>query len=85
MRAAVAKHEKVKHTLDGLSDAEVMEKLGHTGVFPEGRFFPDTYRFVRGMSDVELLQQAYMRRRKSWPRNGPSGPLTCLIVTHTKR
>ncbi|WP_460418500.1 endolytic transglycosylase MltG [Pseudomonas sp. microsymbiont 2] len=61
VRAAVAKHEKLKHTLDGLSDSEVMDKLGHTGVFPEGRFFPDTYRFVRGMSDVELLQQAYMR------------------------
>lgn len=61
VRAAVAKHEKIKHTVDGLSDAEVMDKLGHTGVFPEGRFFPDTYRFVRGMSDVELLQQAYMR------------------------
>lgn len=53
--------KKIKHTLDGLSDSEVMDKLGHTGVFPEGRFFPDTYRFVRGMSDVELLQQAYMR------------------------
>ncbi|WP_313646712.1 endolytic transglycosylase MltG [Pseudomonas sp.] len=61
VRAAVAKHEKLKHTLDSLSDAQVMDKLGHTGVFPEGRFFPDTYRFVRGMSDVELLQQAYMR------------------------
>ncbi|MBC3413004.1 endolytic transglycosylase MltG [Pseudomonas sp. SWRI51] len=61
VRAAVAKHEKLGHTIDGLSDAEVMDKLGHTGVHPEGRFFPDTYRFVRGMSDVELLQQAYMR------------------------
>ncbi|MEX5588405.1 endolytic transglycosylase MltG [Pseudomonas urmiensis] len=61
VRAAVAKHEKLKHTLEGLSDAEVMDKLGHSGVFPEGRFFPDTYRFVRGMSDVELLQQAYLR------------------------
>ena len=61
VRAALARHEKVKQTLEGLSDAEVMERLGHTGVFPEGRFFPDTYRFVRGMSDVELLQQAYMR------------------------
>ena len=61
VRAAVAKHEKIKHTLGGLSDSEVMDRLGHTGVFPEGRFFPDTYRFVRGMSDVELLQQAYMR------------------------
>lgn len=61
VRSAVARHEKIKHTLDGLSDSEVMDKLGHTGVFPEGRFFPDTYRFVRGMTDVELLQQAYMR------------------------
>ncbi|MEK2612011.1 endolytic transglycosylase MltG [Pseudomonas shirazensis] len=61
VRAAVAKHEKITQTLDGLSDAEVMDKLGHNGVFPEGRFFPDTYRFVRGMSDVEFLQQAYMR------------------------
>ncbi|MHC6224717.1 endolytic transglycosylase MltG [Pseudomonas sp. X10] len=61
VRAALAKHEKIKQTLDGLSDAEVMDRLGHTGVFPEGRFFPDTYRFVRGMTDVELLQQAYMR------------------------
>ncbi|AIR91565.1 endolytic transglycosylase MltG [Pseudomonas cremoricolorata] len=61
VRAALARHDTLQHTLDGLSDAEVMDKLGHSGVFPEGRFFPDTYRFVRGMTDVELLQQAYMR------------------------
>nr|WP_305777817.1 endolytic transglycosylase MltG [Pseudomonas sp. Hg5Tf] len=61
VRFALAKHEKIKQTLDGLSDAEVMDKLGHPGVFPEGRFFPDTYRFVRGMTDVEFLQQAYAR------------------------
>ncbi|MET3053418.1 endolytic transglycosylase MltG [Pseudomonas alkylphenolica] len=61
VRSALAKHEKIKQTLDGLSDAEVMDKLGHPGVFPEGRFFPDTYRFVRGMTDVEFLQQAYAR------------------------
>lgn len=61
VRAALARHEKIKQTLDGLSDAEVMDRLGHPTVFPEGRFFPDTYKFVRGMSDVELLQQAYAR------------------------
>ncbi|OAI83721.1 endolytic transglycosylase MltG [Pseudomonas putida] len=61
VRAALARHEKIKHTLDGMSDAEVMDQLGHPTVFPEGRFFPDTYKFVRGTSDVELLQQAYAR------------------------
>ncbi|WP_191833380.1 endolytic transglycosylase MltG [Pseudomonas fluorescens] len=61
VRSALVRHEKIKQTLDGLSDAEVMDKLGHPGVFPEGRFFPDTYRFVRGMTDVEFLQQAYAR------------------------
>ncbi|VVO13203.1 endolytic transglycosylase MltG [Pseudomonas fluorescens] len=61
VRAALAKAEKLEQTLDGLSDSQVMEKLGHDGIFPEGRFFPDTYRYVRGMTDVELLKKAYDR------------------------
>ncbi|WP_144434740.1 endolytic transglycosylase MltG, partial [Pseudomonas syringae] len=47
--------------LAGLSDSELMAKIGHPDVFPEGRFFPDTYRYVRGMTDAELLKQAYNR------------------------
>lgn len=38
--------------------------LGQIGVdvdHPEGWFFPDTYRYVAGISDVELLQQAHQR------------------------
>ncbi|MDO7902865.1 endolytic transglycosylase MltG [Pseudomonas sp. K1(2024)] len=88
LRAALAKHDKIKHTLEGLSDSEVMEKLGHEGVFPEGRFFPDTYRFVRGMSDVELLQQAYLRLdevlAKEWAQRAGdlpySDPYQALIM-----
>ena len=78
VRSALAKHEKIRQTLDGLSDSQVMEKLGHPGVFPEGRFFPDTYRFVRGMSDVEFLQQAYARLEevlaKEWNERSPAVP-----------
>ena len=59
VRAALAKQEKLTQTLVGLSDTQVMDKLGHPGVFPEGRFFPDTYKYVRGMTDEELLAQAY--------------------------
>ncbi|VVP23745.1 hypothetical protein PS838_03977 [Pseudomonas fluorescens] len=61
VRQALAKEEKLEQTLEGLSDSQVMEKLGHNGIFPEGRFFPDTYRYVRGMTDVELLKKAYDR------------------------
>ncbi|KPW31631.1 Uncharacterized protein ALO87_02028 [Pseudomonas syringae pv. apii] len=61
VRAALAKQAKLDQTLAGLSDSELMAKIGHPDVFPEGRFFPDTYRYVRGMTDAELLKQAYNR------------------------
>ncbi|KPG92590.1 aminodeoxychorismate lyase [Pseudomonas sp. RIT-PI-q] len=80
VRAALAKDEKLDQTLNGLSDSEVMDKLGHSGIFPEGRFFPDTYRFVRGMSDVELLKLAYDRLdevlAKEWSQRAADVPYT---------
>jgi UPF0755 protein len=80
VRAALAKDEKLEQTLNGLSDSEVMSKLGHTGIFPEGRFFPDTYRFVRGMTDVDLLKKAYDRLdevlAKEWEQRAADVPYT---------
>ena len=49
----------LKHTLDGLTDAEVMARLGYPDEHPEGRFLPETYNFPRGLSDVEFLRRAY--------------------------
>ncbi|MPQ85605.1 endolytic transglycosylase MltG [Pseudomonas sp. MAFF 730085] len=80
VRSALAKHEKIVQTLSGLSDSEVMEKLGHPGVFPEGRFFPDTYRFVRGMTDVDFLKKAYNRLddvlAQEWSKRAADAPYT---------
>ncbi|EJM56685.1 MULTISPECIES: endolytic transglycosylase MltG [Pseudomonas] len=80
VRAALAKEEKLDHSLNGLSDSQVMDKLGHTGIFPEGRFFPDTYRYVRGMSDIELLKTAYDRLdevlAKEWDQRAADTPYT---------
>ena len=80
VRAALAKQEKLEQTLTSLSDSEVMDKLGHTGVFPEGRFFPDTYRFVRGMTDADLLEKAYQRLdevlAKEWSKRSADAPYT---------
>lgn len=80
VRTALARHEKLGQTLSGLSDAQVMEKLGHPGIFPEGRFFPDTYRFVRGMTDADLLEKAYNRLEdvlaQEWSKRAPDLPYT---------
>ena len=61
VRAALSRQDRLEQQLQGLSDAEVMAKLGQPEQNPEGRFFPDTYRYVRGMSDLDLLKQAYSR------------------------
>lgn len=37
----------------------VMTALGHAAVSPEGRFFPDTYYFPAGTTDIEFLRRAY--------------------------
>src|SRR3546814_15813291 len=58
--------------------SEVMDRLGHSGIFPEGRFFPDTYRFVRGTSDADLLKIAYNRLEevlaKEWAQRAADLP-----------
>ncbi|RMN90685.1 hypothetical protein ALQ50_02745 [Pseudomonas coronafaciens pv. coronafaciens] len=78
VRAALAKQAKLDQTLAGLSDSELMAKIGHPDVFPEGRFFPDTYRYVRGMTDAELLKQAYSRLEEvldeEWRAKSPEAP-----------
>lgn len=63
-RRKIETHPVLEQTLKGLSDAEVMEQIGHPGVHPEGRFFPDTYLFPRGFTDVELLKKALNRMEK---------------------
>jgi UPF0755 protein len=57
-RAALAKAEGLKHDAKDLSDDELMSKLGMPGVAPEGRFFPDTYTYGKGTSELHLMQRA---------------------------
>lgn len=63
-RDLLAHQPKLEQTLAGLDDGEVMKRLGKAEASPEGRFFPDTYRYVRGMRDIDLLKQAYQRMDK---------------------
>lgn len=64
LRAALAQQEKLEQTLSDLGDKEVMAAVGWPQAHPEGWFFPDTYRYVRGMRDVDLLKQAAKRQQQ---------------------
>jgi UPF0755 protein len=58
LRDALDGHPNVRHETKGLSDAAVLQRLGLNEAHPEGLFFPDTYRFARGTSDLDLLRAA---------------------------
>ncbi|MGF6346536.1 endolytic transglycosylase MltG [Variovorax sp. W2I14] len=58
VRAALGKADQLKPESVGLSDDALMAKLGKPGVHPEGRFFPDTYTYSKGSTDIALLQRA---------------------------
>jgi UPF0755 protein len=58
VRAAVAADPVLEHTLMDVDDAALMERLGRAGEHPEGRFFPDTYHFSRGTTDLDFLRRA---------------------------
>jgi peptidoglycan lytic transglycosylase G len=58
MLRALGSNPYLKHTLEGIPAADLLARIGAPGTHPEGRFFPDTYRFARGTSDVEVLRLA---------------------------
>lgn len=70
MRERLAKNDAIKHTINNLSDAQIMELIGANEKHPEGLFFPDTYYFNRNTEDVVILKQAYINMRnklnKAW-------------------
>lgn len=79
VRQALARAEQLKPDSQGLSDADIMERLGRAGVPAEGRFFPDTYTYAKGSSDIAVLRRALhaMDRRldAAWAQRAPDTPL----------
>jgi UPF0755 protein len=79
VREALRKAEKLKPDSASLSDAQLMQSLERPGVHPEGRFFPDTYTYSKGSSDLAVLRRA-MRSMDAhlaaaWAERNPKIPL----------
>ncbi|MEJ6023246.1 endolytic transglycosylase MltG [Ramlibacter sp. PS4R-6] len=88
VRAALAKEDTLRPDTKAMSDEQLMATLGRPGVHPEGRFFPDTYTYAKGSSDVKVLQRAMRamdkRLAQAWeqrtPRSVAKTPDEALIV-----
>lgn len=78
MRQAIAGHKGLKHDTVGLSDSELMEKLGSEYKQPEGLFFPDTYLFAKGSSELAIYKQAHTALLQhlgtAWAQRAPDLP-----------
>lgn len=71
MLQALNKAPRIKHTINNLSNSEIMQRLGSKYTNPEGLFFPDTYRYTMNTTDLSILQKSYNKMQlvldKLWP------------------
>lgn len=78
MREALNRHEDIRHLSIPMTDEEILRQIGATERVAEGLFFPDSYFFDSGMSDLDILKRAYetMQRKlaKSWETRAPGLP-----------
>jgi UPF0755 protein len=78
LRAALDAHAFLRHDSRGLSDAQLLQKLAAREAHPEGLFFPDTYLFAKGTSDLHVLRRAYQATQRhlaeEWAARDPSVP-----------
>ncbi|MCX8518367.1 MAG: endolytic transglycosylase MltG, partial [Rhodoferax sp.] len=79
LRQALKKADQLRLLTEGWSAAEIMQQLGKPGVPAEGRFFPDTYTYAKGSTDLAVLQRAARAMDKklqaAWAQRLPNLPL----------
>ena len=77
-RMALDSSPDLRHDTSGLEDTDILSRIQATEGHPEGLFFPDTYLFARGSSDLAVLRRAYraMQRhlRAEWDARAPNAP-----------
>lgn len=79
LRAELAADPRLRNAVADLDPAALMQRLGCEGCWAEGRFLPETYQFVRGDRDLDLLARAHraMEREleQAWRNRDPELPL----------
>ena len=79
LREALDRTDGLLHATQGLDDAAVMQRIGHPEEHPEGRFLPETYAFIKGDSDLDILRHAWQAMDQfldtAWPQRDADLPL----------
>jgi UPF0755 protein len=79
LMVAVRREGSLIQTLESLDQEQIMSQLGLEGVHPEGRFYPDTYHFPKGTTDMDFLLRAYRRMERflqsAWEKREEKLPL----------
>jgi UPF0755 protein len=77
-RAELDANPNLRHDSQGLEDGEILKRIQATESHPEGLFFPDTYLFARGSSDLAVLRRAYRALQRhlktEWDARLPNVP-----------
>ncbi|WP_296949642.1 endolytic transglycosylase MltG [uncultured Massilia sp.] len=80
MRQVVDAAPNLKHDTAKLSDQELLAKVTSDYKAPEGLFFPDTYLFAKGTSDLDVYKQAHeamvKRLKAAWDKRETGLPYT---------
>ncbi len=79
IRKILDEHPAIKHETLGLRDADILQKLSIKEPSPEGLFFPDTYHFGNGSSDLLILRRAHRLMQshleEQWAARAPDLPI----------
>ena len=74
MRQAVAENTALKRDTVNLSDEELLAKVAPDYQHPEGLFFPDTYLFAKGASDLQIYRRAHALMQKKLEESWAARP-----------
>ena len=69
LRATLNEEPTLHHDSASLSDAEILKRIGADERLAEGLFFPDTYNYDKGSSDIAVLKRAYQLMQRNLQEN----------------
>ena len=80
VRAALDASPDLRHDSKDMEEGKLLERLPAKAAQAEGLFFPDTYLFVKGTSDLAVLRRAHRMMlghlQAEWDARDPNVPYT---------